>query len=169
MASRALRSGAIGPARWVQRRRGTLTLAAGLLLVLIVCMAPLAGCGSATTGSGGGTNGGSSASPSDSGTWQTVSESTGSSVSSGGTNSDTSQQSTSINGAYRVMAACQGGGSLAIQLNPGGAANVQCTPAKQEPVRIAGSDSAPAGGTLSMTITRNGDVAWSDVLVQVRR
>lgn len=146
-------------------------MTAGALLALIMCLAGLAGCGSASSGTngGGGTSGGNSASPTDTGTWQTVSESSGASVSNGGTNNDTSQQTTSINGAYRVMATCQGGGSLVIQLNPGGAANVQCTPTKQEPVRVAGSDSAPPNGTLSISITRNGDIQSSDVLVQVRR
>ncbi|HEX6817359.1 MAG TPA: hypothetical protein VF120_03230 [Ktedonobacterales bacterium] len=169
MASRAFTDAPTGNTR---RGRRAVALAVGALLALAVFAAGMAGCGSVSSGSGGtsgGSSGGSSASPTDTGTWQTVSESSGSSVSNGGTNNDTSQQTTSVNGAYRVMAACEGGGSLAIQLNPGGAVNVQCTPARQEPVRVAGSDSAPPGGTLSMTITRNGNITSSDVLVQVRR
>jgi hypothetical protein len=92
----------------------------------------------------------------------------GSSTSSGGgTNEDISESSTSVSGAYRVMAACQGGGSLQITLKPGGAFTVHCTAAKQDPARIAGSDSAPAGGILDITVNRQGDVQQSDVLVQV--
>lgn len=141
----------------------------GMLILLLAALGTALGTSACASTSSGNSNGGSSA-PSDGGTWQTVSENSGSSVSQGsGTNENSSQQTTSVNGAYRVLATCQGGGLLSLQLDPGGAVGVQCTPAKQEPVRVAGSDSAPPNGQLSVTIKRNGDVAWSDVLVQVRR
>jgi hypothetical protein len=143
--------------------------------LLVASIAGLAGCG-ATTGSGGAPNSGpsgtsttsASPSPQSGGAWVTQVEIGGSSTSSGGgTIVDTSEASTSVSAAYRVMAACQGGGSLQITLRPGGAFTVHCTASKQEPARIAGSDSAPAGGILDITVSRQGDVQQSDVLVQV--
>ncbi len=98
-----------------------------------------------------------------------MTEISGSSTSSGGgTNQDISQSSTTVTGAYRVLAACQGTGSLQITLKPGGSLTVHCTAAQQDPIRVAGSDSAPANGTLDIEVDRQGDIEWSDVLVQVR-
>jgi hypothetical protein len=45
---------------------------------------------------------------------------------------------------------------------------VHCTSAQQEPVRVAGSDSAPTNGTLDITVARQGDIEWSQVKVQIR-
>lgn len=148
-----------------------------LVVVLLACLVGVAGCGSTSTSNS--TGGSSSSAPPNPAAatatadaavnWQTVTEVSGSSTSpGGGTNQDTSQQSTTVNGAYRVIAACQGSGSLQITLDPGGSIALLCSPNQQAPVRIAGGDSAPPGGQLSITVDRQGDVESSDVKVQVR-
>ncbi len=151
------------------------------LLASILLMASLTGvvgCG-VTTGAGASPGSGgsgaptstasASSSPQSDGNWQTVTEISGSSTSSGGgTNQDISTSSTTVSGAYRVLAACQGSGSLHIALKPGSSLTVHCTSAQQDPIRVAGSDSAPANGTLEITVDRQGDIEWSDILVQVR-
>jgi hypothetical protein len=145
------------------------------VILVLASLAGVAGCG-VTTGYGASPGSGGSGAPTatassqqSDGNWQTVTEISGSSTSSGGgTNQDVSQSSTTVSGAYRVMAACQGSGSLQITLKPGGALTVHCTSARQDPTRIAGSDSAPAGGIIDITVDRRGDIESSDVLVQVR-
>jgi len=158
---------------WPRQPSSPFSLLAFLLLVAsLTC---IVGC-SVTTGAGASPGSGvptstatASSSPQSGGNWQTVTEISGSSTSSGGgTNQDISVSSTTVSGAYRVMAACQGSGSLQITLKPGGALTVHCTPAQQDPIRIAGSDSAPANGILEITVDRRGDIEWSEVEVQVR-
>jgi hypothetical protein len=141
-------------------------------LLLVASLTCVVGCG-VTTGAGASPGSGAPTSTASSqqsdGNWQTVTEISGSSTSSGGgTNQDISDSSTTVSGAYRVMAACQGSGSLQITLKPGGALTVHCTPDEREPIRIAGSDSAPANGILEITVDRRGDIEWSEVEVQVR-
>jgi hypothetical protein len=148
------------------------------LLASILLMASLTGVVGFGVATGAGASPGSgaptftasaSSSPQSDGNWQTVTEISGSSTSSGGgTNQDISTSSTTVSGAYRVLAACQGSGSLQITLNPGGALTVHCTSAQQDPIRVAGSDSAPANGTLEIKVNRQGNIEWSDILVQVR-
>jgi hypothetical protein len=144
-------------------------------ILLLASLVGVVGCG-VTAGSGASPGSGGSGAPTSTtssqqsdGNWQTVTEISGSSTSSGGgTNQDISQSSTTVSGAYRVMAACQGSGSLQISLKPGSSLTVHCTAAQQDPIRVAGSDSAPANGILEITVDRQGDIEWSDILVQVR-
>jgi hypothetical protein len=146
-------------------------------LVVLTGGAALAACGPVSTSSsaggsstGPGVNSAAATATADAAiNWQTVTEISGSSTSQGGgTNHDTSESSTTVSGAYRIIAACQGSGSLQITLKPGGSVALPCTSSAHDPVRIAGGDSAPPDGTLDITVDRQGDVQSSEVEVQVR-
>lgn len=105
----------------------------------------------------------------DDSSWRTISQTSVASVSlGGGSNSSNSQSSVSVRSAYRVLADCEGSGSLAITLNPGGSLTVHCTSDGSDPVRIAGSDSPPSGHSISVSVRPNGEIEDAEILVQER-
>lgn len=105
------------------------------------------------------------------GNWQTVSQTSGSSISEGGGNSNSSSQTTSFsaNGPYRILAACQGSGSLSIQVRPQGSTTLRCASSRQEPSRVTGGDTSGSGATITVTISPQGNIEWYEVLAQVQR
>jgi hypothetical protein len=111
--------------------------------------------------------------PQSSGNWQTVATMTGSSTSQssgGGTNINQSSQSTSFsaNGPYQILAACQGSGKLTIEIDSQPSITVQCTSAQKAPSRVAGADSPGGDGSVDMTVTPAGQIPSWQVLAQVK-
>jgi hypothetical protein len=108
-----------------------------------------------------------------SGSWQTVSTMTGSSTSQssgGGTNINQSSQSTSFsaNGPYQILAACQGSGKLTIEIDSQPSITVQCASSRKSPSRVAGADSPGGDGSVDLTVAPEGQVEWWQVLTQVK-
>jgi hypothetical protein len=108
-----------------------------------------------------------------SGTWQTVATMTGSSTSQssgGGTNINQSSQSTSFSadGPYQILAACQGSGTLTIEIDSQPPITVGCTSSQKAPSRVAGADTPGGDGSVDVTVTPQGQIPSWLVLAQVK-
>jgi len=159
---------ALGPARDVAR--GARAVALCLLALSAASCAPSSAGG---TGAPGASGPAPTATPAGQpgGNWRTVSQTSGSSVSEGGGNSNSSSQSTSFSaaGPYQIVAACQGSGSLKIDVRPQGSATLHCASSRQDPSRVAGGDASGSNVIVTVTVSAQGQVEWYEVLAQVRR
>jgi hypothetical protein len=79
-----------------------------------------------------------------------------------------SSSSFDATGPYQILAACQGSGSLVIDVSSQSSMTFKCTASRNAPSRIAGSNASGSGDTIDVAVTSQGQIEWYQVLAQVQ-